>query len=74
MRKVCKVKLSLLTTLAITGGTLFTSCGLTDLKDNLIAGALAGVKNAATNWVDGAIMDLNEIVEATPDNPLIDTP
>jgi hypothetical protein len=49
------------------------SCGLTDIKDNIIAGALAGVKGAATNWVDGFIVDLNEFFEAIPDTP-IDTP
>jgi|GEM_PF-2665914 len=55
------------------GGTLFSSCGINDIQDNLIAGALAGVKGAATNWVDGLLIDFNEFVEAIPDNP-VDTP
>ena len=68
-----RVKLAVLTTFAVTGGAMFTSCGLSDIRDNLIAGALGAVEGAAANWVDGLLIDANEIFEATPDNP-IDTP
>ena len=71
-RVVRKARLALLTTCVVAGSTV-CSCGLTDIRDNLIAGALAGIKGATTNWVDGIIPDLNEIIEAMPDNP-IDTP
>ena len=57
----------------VAGGTMFTSCGLTDIRDNLISGALGGIEGAAENWVSALIIDLNEIFEATPDTP-IDTP
>lgn len=62
-----------LLTVCMAGGTLFSSCGLGDIKDNLIAGALSGVKNSASIWVDGLIPDFNEFIEAVPDNP-VDTP
>jgi len=55
------------------GSTVFTSCGATDIRDNLIEGALSAVKGAATSWVDGLLPDFNEFIEAVPDNP-IDTP
>jgi len=68
-----KAKPALGVAMALAGGTLFTSCGLTDVRDNLIAGVLAGVKGSATTWVDGLLPDFNEFIEAVPDNP-IDTP
>ena len=71
-RVVRRARLAVLTVCVVAGSTV-CSCGLTDIRDNLIAGALAGIKGAATTWVDGIIPDLNEIIEAMPDNP-IDTP
>ena len=68
-----KAKLTLVAAMALVGGTVFTSCGLTDIRDNLISGALSGVKGAASNWIDGLLPDFNEFIEAVPDNP-IDTP
>ena len=68
-----KAKLALVTAMAFGGGTLFTSCGLTDIRDNLIAGALSGVKGTASTWIDGLLPDFNEFIEAIPDDP-IDTP
>lgn len=73
MRFARKAKLALLSTFAVAGSTMFSSCGMGDIWDNMVAGALAGVKGATTNWVDGLIIDFNEFVEATPDTP-IDTP
>lgn len=72
LRFLHRAKLAAMTAL-LAGGTLFTSCGLTDIRDNLVAGALSGVKGAASGWVDGLIPDFNEFIEAIPDNP-IDTP
>jgi len=71
VRFLRKVTLALLTTSALAGGTVFTSCGPTDIRDNLLAGALAGVKGAATNWIDGLLPDFNEFVGAIPKTPVI---
>jgi hypothetical protein len=60
--------------MAAAGSTVFSSCGLSDIKDSLVEGSLAGVKGAATNWVDGFILDLNELIDPFPDAPLVDTP
>lgn len=68
-----KVKLAS-AAMMLAGGSLFTSCGLSDIKDNLIAGSLAGVKSFATDFVDSLLINFNEIFDATPDNPLIPTP
>jgi len=56
-RFVKKVKLTLVATMMLGSGTLFTSCGLADVKDNLVAGALSAVKGSAATWVDDLIPD-----------------
>ena len=71
-RLVRRVRIALLTTFAA-GSTMFASCGMADIRDNLIAGSLAGFKGAATNWVGGFLINFNEFWEPFPDNP-IDTP
>lgn len=72
VRVLRKARLALMATCLVAGSSV-CSCGIADIKDNLIAGALAGVKGAATNWIDGILPDFNEFVEAIPDTP-IDTP
>ncbi len=53
MRKLVTMrsKLGILTALMLTGGTLLSSCGWTDVRLNLIAGTLAAVRGVATDWV-----------------------
>lgn len=53
------------------GGTV-SSCA-TDIRDSLRSGALSALSGASGNFVDGLIIDLNELFEATPDES-IDTP
>ena len=70
---VRKAKFLLLTALMFGSGMLFSSCGLTDIRDNVIAGALAGVKGSTQSWVNGLIPDFNELMEAFSGNP-VNTP
>ena len=73
-RYVRKTKLALLTAFALAGGTVFTSCGWTDIRDSLIAGSLGAVEGASANWIGGLLIDFNEWIDPFPDAPLIDTP
>ena len=50
-----KAKLALAMAMALAGGTVFTSCGLSDIKNNLIAGALGAVKTVTQNWVTASL-------------------
>lgn len=68
-----KAKLAVMTTFIAAGSTVFSSCGWTDVRDNLVAGALDAVSGASENWISSLIIDMNEIFEATPDTS-IDTP
>jgi len=58
----------------LVGGTLFSGCNVTDIRDSLIQGGLGAVQDAANNAVGSLLINFNEIFEATPDNPLVDTP
>lgn len=66
-----KMKAALAAAGILAGGTV-SSCA-TDIRDSLVSGALGAVKGASGDFVDGLIIDVNEIFEATPDEP-IDTP
>jgi hypothetical protein len=59
---------------AMYGSLTLLGCGLSDIRDSLVDGALNGVQGATTNWVDSFILDLNELIDPFPDQPLIDTP
>ena len=66
-----KAKAALAAACIMAGGTV-SSCA-SDIGDSVRAGALGAVSAASGNFVDGLIIDLNEIFEATPDDS-IDTP
>ncbi len=70
-RYVRKTKMALFMAFALAGGTVFASCTMTDIKDNLIAGSLAAVKGAATNWVSSLFVDFTEFVEPLPGQYII---
>ena len=65
-RCVRKTKMALFMAFALAGGTVFTSCTMTDVKDNLIAGSLAAVRGAATNWIGSLFVDFTEFVQPFP--------
>lgn len=65
-RCIGKTKMALFMACALTGGTLFASCTMTDIRDNLIAGSLAAVRGAATNWVGSLFLDFTEFVQPFP--------
>ena len=51
-RTVRGVKSTILTAMVLAGGTVFTSCGIVDVRHNLIAGTQAFVKGYTTDlWV-----------------------
>lgn len=72
-RVLRKAKLALLATCLMLGSTV-CSCGLVDIKDNIIAGALAAVKAAATDAVDSVLPNFNEFIDAIPDAAVVPTP
>ncbi len=48
-----KAKLAVLTTMAVAGGTMFSSCGWTDVQKNLYAGTLSFVNDYAWSvWAE----------------------
>lgn len=73
-RFVRKTKLAALAAFAVAGGTMFGGCGLSDIKNNLVDGALAAVKGASTDFIGSFLVDFNEWIDPIPDAPLIDTP
>lgn len=53
----------------LTTGMLFgTGCGMTDIRDNIVAGGLGFVKAFTGDLLDAALPDVNEIFNAVPDN------
>ena len=64
-RLVRRVRIALLTTFAA-GSTMFVSCGMTDIQDNLIAGTLGAVKGAAQNWIGDLLVNFNGFFAAVP--------
>jgi len=73
-RILVKVKAIAIACAMLVGGTLFSGCNITDIRDSLIAGSLGAVQSAANNAVGSLIINFNELFESTPDNPLVDTP
>ena len=53
MRKTTlkRSKLGALAAMMVCGGTMLSACTMADVKLNLVAGSLAALKTAATNWV-----------------------
>lgn len=45
-----RTKLAAMVALTAMGGSLMASCGLTDIRHNLVAGTLAGFKGVTTSW------------------------
>ena len=73
-RILAKVNAVAIACAILVGGTLFSGCNITDIRDSLIAGSLSAVQNAANNAVGSLLINFNEVFEATPDTPLVDTP
>jgi hypothetical protein len=69
-----KIRIAMLTACMMVGGTMFSGCGLTDIRDNLVSGALGAIEGASENFVGSLIIDFNEWIESVPDAPLVDTP
>lgn len=57
-----------LTALALlTAGTLFgPGCGLTDIRDNMVAGGLGFVKTMTTEMLDLVVPNVGEMFPAVP--------
>ena len=66
---VRKVKLGLLTTFAVAGGTVFSSC-VTDMRDSIVAGSLSALEATANNWISGLLIDFNELFDPLFDFPI----
>ena len=73
-RTLVKINAAAIACAMLVGGTLFSGCNITDIRDSLIAGSLSAVEGAANNAVGSLLINFNEIFESTPDNPLVDTP
>jgi hypothetical protein len=73
-RFVRRVKIVMITSLAITGGAMFQACGMNQIKDALVAGALAGVQASTSGWVSSLIPDLNPVFDPLLDQPVVQTP
>jgi hypothetical protein len=69
-----KTRAALIAACMMGGCTMFSSCGLTDIRDNVVSGALGAVEVASADFVGSLLIDFNEWIEPTPDAPLIDTP
>jgi len=50
-----KAKLAVLTTMAVAGGTMFGSCGMTDIQKNLYAGTLNFVQGYMVAVLDAVV-------------------
>lgn len=59
-----RVKFAALTMTA--GMLLGTGCGLTDIRDNMVAGGLGFVKSMTTDVLDLVVPNLDELFPAIP--------
>jgi len=69
-----KINTAVIACAMLVGGTLFSGCNISDIRDSLIAGSLSAVQGAANDVVGSLLIDFNEIFDPTPDAPLVDTP
>jgi len=73
-RTLVKMNAAAIACALLAGGTLFSGCNITDIRDSLITGSLSAVQGAANDVVGSLLIDFNELFESIPDAPLIDTP
>jgi hypothetical protein len=60
MERILRIGRIWLMGFCLAAGSTVYGCGATDLKDNLVAGAMVGVKNAATAWVTAFLPDATD--------------
>ena len=58
-----RMKLAALVAAALAGGTTYTSCGMSDVRDNMIAGTLTYVKTSTTEMWTSALPKWSDIVK-----------
>jgi hypothetical protein len=46
-----RIKALLLTASIMSTGTLLATCGLTDVRNTVVAGSLSGVQSVAASWI-----------------------
>ena len=61
-----KGKMLGLASMVLASSTVFGSCGLTDIRDNLIGGSLDAVRGAAGDLIGAFLPDFNELLPAIP--------
>jgi hypothetical protein len=64
-RLLRRVRVVVFAAVGIAGSTL-CSCGLTDIRDNLVSGALGAVEDAAGNAINSLIPDFLEFFGTIP--------
>jgi hypothetical protein len=60
---VSRVKIVVMIAAAFAGGTAYTSCGMSDIRDNLVAGTLTYVKSATTEMWTSSLPKWSDIVK-----------
>ena len=62
IRAARRMKITMLTAIVAVGGTVFTSCGIVDLRHNLIAGTQAFVKGYTTDLWEALVPPADELI------------
>lgn len=57
-----RMKTTMLTAIVVAGGTVFTSCGVVDLRHNLIAGTQSFVKDYTIDLWEALIPPADELI------------
>lgn len=62
-RSVRRMKSTLLATMAVAGGTLFTSCGAADVRLNVVGGAMSFVKGYTADLFSALLPPADELID-----------
>ncbi len=60
MERILRTGRTWLMGIGLAAGSTVYGCGATDIKDNLVAGAMVGVQNAATSWITAFLPDVTD--------------
>ena len=66
-RILSKARMGAFLCATLAGGTLFSGCSLTDVRDSLVDGSLSAIQGAASNVVDSILVNFNEFFAPIPE-------